>query len=158
MAILASLPGGPDDVYLDENGQKKPAPALKKYREFFAEALLRVGEHRFERAVDRCFRREHGTRNEDNSAVTAFYPTPDDFSRMIPAPPSLQPQRDCQLCHGKGYYYVRHCDCRKQNKTDTGLDGDADPRCIVCHGAGWLIDDEAKKNNRMKFCRCGAAA
>jgi hypothetical protein len=108
------------------------------------------------RAVDRCFRREHGTLDE-SGATKAFYPTPDDFERMVPPPPSLQPRRDCAMCHGKGHFYVRHCDCRKHNKTQTGLDGEADSRCDICSGTGWLIDDDPKKNNRVKFCRCGAA-
>jgi hypothetical protein len=148
MAVLSSLPGGPEDN----------PPALRKYQDFFAETLQEIGEKRFEETVDRCFRRQHGSYDDQSGVMKAFYPTPADFSRMIPAPPSGQPDPNCKLCHGDGHYYVRHCDCRKQNKTDTGLDGDADPRCHVCHGVGWLIDDEAKKNNRMKFCRCGAAA
>lgn len=66
----------------------------------------------------------------------------------------MQADRDCPKCSGTGFEPCRHCDCRKRQLTDTGLDGEADSSCHVCGGRGSLVDDDRKRNNRVRKCSC----
>lgn len=102
-----------------------------------------VGWQRAEKAVAEFLRK------------VADFPNIAKLREFIPPPDGrMTADRNCPKCGGTGFERCRHCDCRKQMLTDTGLDGEADPTCQICKGRGSLVDQEPRKNNRVRTCSC----
>jgi hypothetical protein len=94
-------------------------------------------------------------------AIVAFIRSVSEFPNIAklrefipPLGGRMQADSKCPRCSGTGFERCRHCDCRKQQLTDTGLDEDAHPSCDICAGRGSLVDNDRKRNNRVRSCAC----